>query len=90
MQKFYTCLPEHEEATTVVIHNRARKLMKDMHYEAQVQSVINYSAVFLHRRIKKEEARTVSLTREQYMQVHLDLLIDLVHRFISSSYMSSS
>ena len=90
MQDFYTCLPGHEEAATAVIHNRARKLVKDMHYEAQVQCVINYIAIHLNRRIKKEEARTVRLTREQYMLVHLDLFNDLVHCFISSSYMSPS
>lgn len=88
MQDFYTCLPDHEEAATAVVHNKCRKLVKDMHYEAQVQCVINYNAAFLHRRTKKEEARTMRLTREQYMEVHLDLFSDLVHRLISSSYMS--
>ena len=63
-------------------HNRCRKLVKDMHYEAQVQCVINYYATFLRQRIKKEEARTVRLTREQYLQVNLDLLPDLIHRLI--------
>ena len=36
MKDFYTCLPGHEEAATAMIHNRARKLVKDMHYEVQV------------------------------------------------------
>ena len=67
MQDFYTCLPGHEEAATAVIHNRAHKLVKDMHYEAQVQCVINYSGSILKQRIKKAEARTIRLTQEQYL-----------------------
>ena len=46
-----------------------------MHYEAQVQSVINYGAMFLKQKIKKEVARNMKLTREQYLQVHLELCL---------------
>ncbi|XP_039841357.1 uncharacterized protein LOC120701319 [Panicum virgatum] len=40
-----------------------------MHYEAQVQCVINYCAHFLKQKIGKSEARDLKLTREQYLQV---------------------
>ena len=50
-------------------HNRCVKLVKDMHYEAQVQCVINFCALFLKQKIGKPEAREFKLTREQYLQV---------------------
>ena len=48
--------------------------MKDMHYEAQVQCVINFSALFLKQKIEKADARDLKLTQEQYLQVTLNLL----------------
>ena len=86
-QDFYTYEPGDVEDATIVAHNRCRKLVKDMHYESQVQCIINYCATVLHRRIKKEEARTMKLTQEQYLQVHLDKMSNLVYRLISFSYM---
>ncbi|KAK3150080.1 hypothetical protein QOZ80_3AG0227660 [Eleusine coracana subsp. coracana] len=68
MWDFYKCKPGHEEDAKVVAHNRYRKLVKDMHYEAQVQCVINYTLHVIGRRIKKEEARTMKLTQEQYLK----------------------
>ena len=82
MQDFYTCEPGYNDDATVVAHNRCHKLVKDMLYEAQVQAVINYCATFEHRRVKKEEARHIKLTKEQYLLVNLDLFFDLVHRLI--------
>ena len=55
---------------------RCIKLIKDMHYEAQVQCVINYGAMFLKQKIKKEVARNLKLTWEQYLQVNLYLYLD--------------
>ncbi|XP_039797444.1 uncharacterized protein LOC120662343 [Panicum virgatum] len=40
-----------------------------MHYEVQVQCVINYGAMFLKPKIKKEVARNMKLTQEQYLLV---------------------
>ena len=60
----------------VVSDGRCVKLVADMHYEAQVQCVINYAALFLGQQIKKEATRNLKLTREQYLQVHLDLFSD--------------
>jgi hypothetical protein len=42
-----------------------------MHYEAQIQCVINYSASMLAKKMSKAEARTYKLTREQYEEVQL-------------------
>jgi hypothetical protein len=48
-----------------------KKLVLDMHYEAQVQCVINYSAAKWGKKMTKEEARTYRLTLEQYEEVKL-------------------
>ena len=48
-----------------------KKLVLDMHYEAQVQCVIDHSVIKLGRKMYKPEARTVKLTREEYLQVKL-------------------
>ena len=73
MQEFYTCEPGYEEMAKVVANNRCRKLVKDMHYEAQIQCVINYYGHILRKKITKDAARTVKLTREQYLQVNIEL-----------------
>ena len=75
MQNFYRCDEGYEESASVTSHNQCIKLVKDMHYEAQVQCVINYSAMFLTQKIKNEVARNMKLTREQYLQVHLELYL---------------
>ena len=77
MQDFYRCDEGYEESASVTSHNRCIKLVKDMHYEAQVQCVINYGAMFLKQKIKKEVARNMKLTREQYLRVHLEFVLIL-------------
>ena len=67
MQDFYRCDDGYAEQASVVADNRCVKLVKDMHYEAQVQCVINYGAIFLKQKIKKEVARNLKLTRKQYL-----------------------
>jgi len=59
----------YEERAAIVADNRCVKLVKDMHYEAQVQCIINFCALFLKQKIGKPEARELKLTREQYLQV---------------------
>jgi hypothetical protein len=53
----------------VVITNCCKKLVWEMHYEARIQAVRNYHATVLGQRVTKEEARTIYLTPEQYIQV---------------------
>jgi len=36
MQDFYRCDEGYEERAAIVAHNQCVKLVKDMHYEAQV------------------------------------------------------
>ena len=64
-----------QERASVTSHNRCIKLVKDMHYEVQVQCIINYGAMFLKPKIKKEVARNMKLARKQYLQVYLELYL---------------
>ena len=54
-----------------------------MHYEAQVQCIINYGAMFLKQKIKKEVARNMKLTQEQYLQVHLEFVLILCYFYFT-------
>ena len=45
------------------------KLVVDMHYEARIQAIITYHGSILGEKVTKPQARTMSLTREQYLQV---------------------
>lgn len=73
MQDFYTCEPGYEELSVEVANARCVKLVKDMHYEQQVQCIVNYEATFLHKKISKAAARKKKLTRQQYLDVSVDL-----------------
>jgi hypothetical protein len=53
----------------VVITNCCKKLVWEMHYEVRIQAVRNYHTTVLGQKVTKEEARTIYLTPEQYMQV---------------------
>jgi hypothetical protein len=46
--------------------------VKDMHYEARVQAVIQYHAIFEERKIDKDNERNMTLTKEQYLLVNTD------------------
>ena len=72
MQDFYRCESGYESATTTLAHTVCAKLVKDMHYEVHVQAVIVYNADVLSVKVSKAEARNIRLTREQYMQVHIE------------------
>jgi hypothetical protein len=69
MQDFFRCEPGLEARAAAVVDKAAKKLVKDMHYEARVQAVIKFHAEHLGAKVTKKDARTISLTREQYLQV---------------------
>ena len=73
MQDFYRLMDGYAEKAEEVQESICKKLVRDMHYEAQVQCVINYGANKLGTKIPKGEARTLKLTREQYLEVKLGL-----------------
>ncbi|XP_072148972.1 uncharacterized protein [Setaria viridis] len=66
---FFRCQEGYEARAATVAHEAAKKLVKDMHYEARVQAIIDYYASYRRMKINKTKARTMKLTREQYLQV---------------------
>jgi hypothetical protein len=50
-----------------------KKLVVDMHYEARIQAIITYHGSVLGDKVGKKDTRTMSLTREQYLQVNTKL-----------------
>jgi hypothetical protein len=50
-----------------------KKLVVDMHYEARIQAIVNYQGFVLGEKVNKQDARTMSLTRDQYLQVNTTL-----------------
>ena len=72
MQDFFRCEEGYEAKADAVDDKAAKKLVKDMHYEACIQAVIQYHAEFLRERIPKRAARTMRLTQEQYMKVNIE------------------
>jgi hypothetical protein len=38
----------------------------DMHYEACIHAIVTYHGFILEEKVSKQDARTMSLTRDQY------------------------
>jgi hypothetical protein len=72
MQDFFTCEEGFQDRAARVAHKACYKLVKDMHYKVCVQAVVTYNVGFLGRKISKREARNMTLTREQYLQVNIE------------------
>jgi hypothetical protein len=71
MQDFYRVEPGYEQQANQILAAKCIKLMKDMHYEARIQAIIQYKAEYKHVKINKETARITTLTRERYMLVSI-------------------
>lgn len=71
MQDFFRCEPGYEAKADAVADKAAKKLVKDMYYEARVQAVIQFHAEHLGERVTKRDARTMKLTRDQYIRVNV-------------------
>ena len=70
MQNFYRCEEDHEARANEQAYMDCYKLVKDIHYEARVQTVIVYCADVEKRSVKKPAARVIFLTRHQYLKVN--------------------
>ena len=72
MQDFYRCEQGYEVQAEEQINKACRKLVADMEYEARIQAVIDYYALYKpppRYKVDKTEARTIKLTVEQYIEV---------------------
>jgi hypothetical protein len=63
MQDFFRC----EARADVVAITSCKKLVVDMHYEARIQTIVSYHSSVLWEKVTKQQARTMSLTRDQYL-----------------------
>jgi hypothetical protein len=59
----------YEARADVVATTSYKKLVVDMHYEARIQAIVSYHGSVIGDRVSKHKARTMSLTRDQYLQV---------------------
>jgi len=66
MQDFFRCEEGYEAKADAVADKAAKKLIKDMHYEARIQAVIQYHVKILRVRLPKSATKTMRLTPEQY------------------------
>jgi hypothetical protein len=57
----------------VVATTSCKKLVVDMHYEVRIQTIVSYHGSVLGEKVTKQDTRTMSLTRDQYLQVNTTL-----------------
>jgi hypothetical protein len=69
MQDFFRCEAGYEARKNVVATTSYKKPVVDMHYEAQIQAIVSYHGSVFGEKVTKQQARTMSLTRDQYVQV---------------------
>jgi hypothetical protein len=64
MQDFFRCDAGYEARADVVATTSCKKLIVDMNYEARIQAIVTYHGSVLGERVNKQQARTMSLTRD--------------------------
>ena len=67
MQDFFRCQEGYEDRANAVATRCYKKLVVDMHYEACIQTIITYHGAVLGEKVTKKDARTMTLTRDQYL-----------------------
>jgi hypothetical protein len=66
------CEDGYEGRADVVATVSYKKLVVDMHYEAHIETIITLHASVLGEKVVKKDARTMSLTQDQYLQVAIE------------------
>ncbi|XP_072149395.1 uncharacterized protein [Setaria viridis] len=66
---FFRCQEGYEVRANAVADKAAKKLIRDMHYEARVQAIVTCHTGILRVKISKTETRTMKLTRKEYLKV---------------------
>jgi hypothetical protein len=73
MQDFFRCEAGYEARADVVATTSCKKLVVDMHYDARIQAIVTYHGSVLGEKVSKQDTRTMSLTRDQFLQVNTTL-----------------
>ena len=71
MRDFFRCQDGHEARADAVATKCCKKLV-EMHYEACIQAVVTYYGTVLEMKVTKRDARSMTLTRDQYLQVNTE------------------
>jgi hypothetical protein len=71
MQDFFRVERGYEQRANQVAATACQKLVKDMHYEARIQAIIQSNVEYRHLKVNKKQARQMRLTREEYMMVNI-------------------
>jgi hypothetical protein len=69
MQLYYKYEERFEVRAEAVLTKAYKKLVVDIHYEVRVQAIVTYHKSILEEDVNKPQVRSMTLTREQYMQV---------------------
>ena len=69
MQTYFRCENGSEARVDLVATKACKKLVTDMHHETRIQTIITYYESKLGEKVSKEEARKMTLTRDQYVEV---------------------
>ena len=72
MQDLFRCQDGHEARADAVATECYKKLVVDMHYEVRIHAVITYHGTILGTKVTKRDARSMTLTRDQYLQVNTE------------------
>ena len=72
MQDFFRCQDGHEARVDAVATKCCKKLIVDMHYEACILTVVTYQGTVLGTKVTKRDARSMTLTQDQYLQVNTE------------------
>jgi hypothetical protein len=70
---FFRCEAGYEARADVVATTSCKNLVVDMHYEARIQAIVSCHGSILGEKVTKQDARTMSLTRDQYLLVNTEL-----------------
>jgi len=71
MQDYFKVEEGYETRALQVLAKSCRKRITDMRYEVRLQAIIDYCAIYELRKVKKQDARLMHLTREQYLKVNI-------------------
>jgi hypothetical protein len=73
LQYFFICEAGYETRADVVATTSCNKLVMDMHYKARIEAIVTYNGSVLGEKVSKQDVRTMSLTRDRYLQVNTKL-----------------
>jgi hypothetical protein len=72
MQDLCRCEARYEARADLVANVSCKKLVVDMHYQARIKAIVTYYGSVLGEKVSKKDARTMSLTPNQYLQVNIE------------------